>query len=73
MALLASLIAEGSDHSSVDVENLHSVIIRVGYNDSVCVGHGNVVGVFQLSGFVADATEFTHERAVGLENLCGEK
>lgn len=46
--LFASLAAEGIQHLSVDVKDLHPMVVRIGDNDAVGVAHGNVMRVLKL-------------------------
>lgn len=69
LPFLRPLLPEARQHASVHVEHLHAVVVGVGYQHAVGVGHGDVVRVLELPELGAERTELAHERAVGLEHL----
>ena len=61
--------AESRQDFTIDIENLNTVVIGIGYNNSVCIAYSNVMRMFQVTRFTSHYTEFAHEWAVRLENL----
>lgn len=45
------------------------MIVRIGYDDTVRVGNGNVVRMFELSFVLAAGTELSNKGSIRLENL----
>lgn len=64
-----SLAGDRIQNSAVDVEHLDTMIIRIGDDHAIRIRHGDVVRMLELANFVAERTEFAHERTVRLENL----
>ena len=60
---------ESRQDFTIDIENLNTVVIGVGYNNSVCIAYSDVMGMLQVTRFTSHYTEFAHEWAVRLENL----
>lgn len=52
-----------------NITHLNTMVIRVGNDDTIRVGDGNVVWMFELAFLLAAAAKFTDEGAVRLEDL----
>lgn len=52
---------------------LNSVIIGIGYNNSICVRNSNVMWMLKFSFQRTKLAEFTHKGAVGLKYLQKEE
>lgn len=73
LSVFRSFCAERTDHSAVDVEYLNAMVVAVGNDDPVRVGHRDVVRVFQLSDFIAVRSKLADERSVRLEHLLNDE
>lgn len=69
LSFFRTFLSEGREDTSVDVENLNSVVVGVGDDDSIRIRDGYVVRVVELSDFRSVGPKFPDERSVGLENL----
>lgn len=48
------------------------MVVGVGHQDPVGTGHGDVVGMLQLTKLGPEGSELANERAIGLEYLVGD-
>lgn len=64
LAILRALATKRVEHPSVDVKQLHPMVVGVADYHLVCVGHGDVVRVFQLASLAAVRSELPHERSI---------
>lgn len=69
LTVLGPFRAERADHSAVDVEYLYAMVVAVGNDHAVRVGHRDVMRMFQLSDLIPVRSELADERPVRLEHL----
>lgn len=69
LPILRTFTAKRRNHFTIDVEDLNSMVVRVGHNDPIRTGYGYVMRVFQLARFAAHRPKFTNKCTIRLENL----
>lgn len=52
-----------------EIPHLNTMVVRIGNDDTVCVGHGYVVRMFELAFLLATAAKLPDEGTVRLEYL----